>query len=142
MNVIVAVGDPKLQREVVESLNRTGSGVVEVKHPGLVAKLPDDALVAPDALITAVVGHGFGFDGLAFGTSLRDQHPSLGVVYIVCDLWMADRTRALNHRCERTVLSPLPGKHLSMTLLARVLGEVAGLATGALPLRVEQRRSD
>jgi hypothetical protein len=132
MNVIVAVGDPELQCEIVESLRRTGFGVVEVRHPGRVASMPDDALMAPDTLNAAVVGHGFGFDGLTFGAFLRDQHSGLGVVYVVCDPWLADRTRAWDHRCERTVLRPMPGRHLSMVLLARVLGEVAGVAGGAL----------
>src|SRR4051812_37430357 len=98
MNVIVAVGDPELQCEVVGSLNRAGFGVVEVRRPGFVVNAPDDSLVPPGARHAAVVGHGFGFDGLTFGATLRDHHPRLGVVYIVSDPWMADRTRALDHR--------------------------------------------
>jgi hypothetical protein len=132
MNVLVAAGDPVLQREVVEGLSRTGFGVTEVERPGLISSWPDDAPLAPGVLHAAVVGHGFGFDGLTFGAFLRDQHSGLGVVYVVCDPWLADRTRALDHRCERTVLRPMPGRHLSMVLLARVLGEVAGVAGGAL----------
>jgi len=142
MNVLVAVGDPGLQRKVAEGLSRTGFGVVEVRQPGLISSLPDDDLVAPCVLHAAVVGYGFGFDGLAFGTFLRGRLPCLGVVYIVGDPWMADRTRALDYRCERTVLIPLPGRHLSLILLARVLGEVSGWAHGACPRRVEQRRTD
>jgi hypothetical protein len=132
MNVMVAIDDPNLQCEVVKSLSRTGFGVVEVKHPERVANLPDDTLMARNTLGAAVIGHGFGFDGLTFGAFLRDQHPGLGVVYVVNDPWLADRTRALDHRCERTVLRPMPGRHLCMVLLARVLGEVAGVAGGAL----------
>ena len=47
-----------------------------------------------------------------------------------------------DHRCERTVLSPLPGQHLCMVLLARVLGEVAGVTGGALSLADAHRRAD
>ena len=79
MDVLVAAGDPALQREVAAGLHRTGFGVVEVRRPGLVACGPDDAPLPPGALGAAVVGHGFGFDGLAFGAFLRERHPCLGV---------------------------------------------------------------
>jgi hypothetical protein len=142
MDVLVAAGDPALQREVAAGLHRTGFGVVEVRRPGLVACGPDDAPLPPGALGAAVVGHGFGFDGLAFGTVLRERHPCLGVVYIVSDPWMPGRTRALDYRCERTVLRPPPGQGLCMVLLARVLGQVSALADDALSLAKMGRRRD
>jgi len=142
MNVLVAVGDPELQREVAEGLSRTGFGVTEVGHPGLISSLPDDARMAPGALHAAVVGYGFGFDALAFGKLVRERHRGLGVVYLVDDPWMSGRTRALDHHCERTVLWPLPGKHLSMVLLATVLRHVAGPADGTLSTGAAQRRPD
>src|SRR4051812_31213400 len=128
MNVLVAAGDAVLQREVVEGLNRTGFGVAEVGRPGLISSWPDDTPLASGALHAAVVGHGFGFDALAFGALMRKRHPCLGVVYLVGDPWMPGRTRALDHRCERTVLRPSPGQRLCMVLLARVLGQIAGSA--------------
>jgi hypothetical protein len=140
MNVLVAVGEPGLQREVVEGLNRTGFGLVEVGRPGLISSLPDDALLTGCALNAAVVGHGFGFDALAFGALVRECHPRLGVVYLVGDPWMSGRTRTLDHHCERAVLRPLPGQQLRIALLARVLGEVAGPADGC-PLRDAQCRT-
>jgi len=133
MNVLVAAGDPVLQREVVEGLSRTGFGVTEVERPGLISSWPDDAPLAPGVLHAAVVGHGFGFDALAFGALMRERHPGLGVVYLVGDPWMSGRARALDHRCERTVLGAPPGQQLCMVLLARVLGQVAGLADRGLP---------
>jgi hypothetical protein len=142
MNVLVAIGDPGLQREVSEGLSRMGFGVVEVGRPGLIASWPDDAWVAPRALHAAVVSHGFGFDALAFGTLVRERHRGLGVVYLVDDPWMSGRTRALDHYCERTVLWPLPGKHLSLVLLATVLRHIAGTADGTLSTRDAQRRRD
>ena len=142
MNVLVAVGDPELQREVAEGLSRTGFGVTEVGHPGLISSLPDDARVAPSALDAAVVGHGLGFDALAFGTLVRERHRGLGVVYLVDDPWMSGRTRALDHHCERTVLWPLPGQHLFMALLVKVLREIASGADGMLPTKEAQRRPD
>jgi hypothetical protein len=142
MDVLVAAGDPALQREVAEGLDLAGFGVVEVRRPGLVSGPPDDALVPPCAPRAAVVGHGLGFDGLAFGALLRGRHPRLGVVYLVGDPWMSGRTRALDHRRERTVLRPSPGQRLCMVLLARVLGQVAGPAGCGLPAADAQRRTD
>ena len=142
MNVLVAAGDPVLQREVVEGLNRTGFGVAEVESPGLIFYGPDNTPLASGALHAAVVGHGFGFDGLAFSTVLRERHPCLGVVYIVSDPWMPGRTRALDYRCERTVLRPPPGQRLCMILLARVLGQVGALANDAFSLAEMERRRD
>ena len=146
MNVLVAAGDPVLQREIVEGLNRTGFGVAEVGRPGLISSWPDDTPLAPGALHAAVVGHGFGFgfgfDALAFGALMRERHPRLGVVYLVGDPWMSGRTRALDHRSERTILRPLPGQHLCMVLLARVLGQVAGPSDGTLSLGDGRRRTD
>jgi hypothetical protein len=128
MDVLVAAGRPELQREIAAGLGRAGFGVVEARRPGLVPGASDHPLVSPGALHAAVVGHGFGFDGLAFGAALRERHPRLGVVYVVCDPWMRGRTRALDGRRERTVLMPPPGRRLCMALLARVLGQIAGPA--------------
>ena len=141
MNVLVAIGDPGLQREVTEGLSRSGFGVVEAEHPASIPNPPDDASSAPDALHAAVLGHGLGFDALAFGAVLRGRHPRIGVIYLVGDPWMAGRTRALDHRRERTALRPLPGRHLCMALLARMLGQAAGSADGAVPPRDAQPRT-
>ena len=142
MNVLVAAGDPELQREVVAGLDLAGFGVVEVGRPALASGLPDDTRVPTCAPLAAVVGHGLGFDALAFGAFLREQHPGLGVVYLVGDPWMSGRTRALDHRCERTVLRPSPGQRLCMVLLARVLGQIAGFARGAATRASPRRRRD
>ncbi len=93
-------------------------------------------------MVAAVVGHGFGFDSLAFGATVRERHPRLGVVYVVSDPWMRGRTRALDYRRERTVLMPPPGQRLCMALLVRVLGEIAGPAGEGFPLAPARRRSD
>jgi hypothetical protein len=142
MNVLVAIGDPGLQREVSEGLSRMGFGVVEVGRPGLISSWPDDARVTSGALHAAVVSHGFGFDALAFGTLVRERHRGLGVVYLVDDPWMSGRSRVLDHHCERTVLWPLPGQHLSMVLLAKVLRQIAGTADSTLSTPPAQCRPD
>ena len=82
MNVLVAIGEPRLQREVVQGLSGMGFGLVEARHPNLFPCLPDDA-PARSALHAAVVGYGFGFDALAFGALAREWHSYLGVVYLV-----------------------------------------------------------
>ena len=138
----MAAGDPELQREVVAGLDLAGFGVIEVERPALVSRLPDDTLVPTCAPLAAVVGHGLGFNGLTFGALLHERHPRLGVVYLVGDPWMSGRTRALDHRCERTVLRPSPGQRLCMVLLARVLGQIAGLAHGAPTTPNQRRRTD
>jgi hypothetical protein len=141
MNVLVATGAPELQGEVTAGLRVAGFSVVEAGRAEI-AFGDMDALVPPGVLRAAVLGYGFGFDGLAFGAFLRERHPRLGVVYVVRDPWMSGRTRALDHRCERTVLSPLPGQRFCMALLARVLGEVAGPANGALSTRAARCRTE
>ena len=141
MNVLVATGAPELQGEVTAGLRVAGFSVVEAGRAEI-AFGDMDALVPPSVLRAAVLGYGFGFDGLAFGAFLRERPPRLGVVYVVRDPWMSGRTRALDHRCERTVLSPLPGQRLCMVLLARVLGQVMGAADGALPMADARRRTD
>ena len=130
MDVLVAAGHPELQREIAAGLGRAGFGVVEARRAGPVPGAPDHAQVPPGGLRAAVGGHGFGFgfDGLAFGAALRERHPRLGVVYVVCDPWMRGRTRALDGRRELTVLMPPPGWRLCMALLARVLGQIVGPA--------------
>ena len=142
MNVLVAVGDPALQHEVATGLYQTGFSVIEVRRPGPAFCVLDDDAMPPGNLDAAVVGYDFGFDGLAFGAVLRERHPCLGVVYVVSNPWMPGRTRTLDSHCERTVLSPRPGQQFFISVLARVLGQIGGLAHGALTTGKQKQWTD